>query len=245
MCCSWRVQKFPVSTVQGNVEWQTLTTSKLWALSTYCINLNLGFLPCKMRFNIYLLSRYLRAEPSTTVLVYCNKCLIQPSQVSNACWGITRNRRLGERPNKSRSTFTRCFSQTAPRTTLTLEVEDQATSAPRGKDRGRAERLVTPTRGRASHPAKPGPHSRGQVSRTNRREAAGGEQSTQVPSPSPQPSPGCPAAHCLLRLRACLQRGQPSWMEPRHSCRRAFYWEEGLSVLPRSLGACRPHACAG
>lgn len=231
---------------QCKVEKQTFTTSKRWALTTHCINPNPGFLPRKMRINIYLLGRYWRAETSTTVLVYCKGCWIDLCQLKPV-EAARENRGAGGRPiqvNFHRPT--RCFSQTAPGPTP--ELQGQATSGlPGGQDPAGREGLVMPTRFRgdpASRPAKPGPQGRDQVSRMSRREAAGGEQSTQVPSPSPQPSPGCPAAHCLLRLRACLQLGQPSWQGPRHSSSRAFNWEEGLGDLPRSLRAGRRHACA-
>lgn len=78
---------------------------------------------------------------------------LEPAEVS------LENRKAGERP--SQVNFhrpTRCFSQTAPRTTWTPELEDHATSSQRGKGRGGAGRACNAHRGRvpeAAHPARP------------------------------------------------------------------------------------------
>lgn len=72
----------------------------------------------------------------------------------------------------------------------------------------------------------------------NRREANGGERSTQGPSPSPRPSPGCPDGHCLLPFQPCLQAGQPSLTERRRKSSR-----QGLQLRGRSR-ATYPEASA-
>lgn len=78
---------------------------------------------------------------------------LEPAEVS------LENRRAGERP--SQVNFhrpTRCFSQSAPWTMWTPELEDQATSGLRGKGRGGAGRACNAHRGRvpeAAHPARP------------------------------------------------------------------------------------------
>lgn len=69
--------------------------------------------------------------------------------------------------------------------------------------------------GRASRPKQPGPRRCSPISGMNHRQANGGEQRTQGPSPSPRPCPSCPDGHCLVPIQPCLQPEKPSLEERR------------------------------
>lgn len=70
-------------------------------------------------------------------------------------------------------------------------------------------------RARASRPKQPGPRRCSPISGMSHRQASGGEQRTQGPSPSPRPCPSCPDGHCLVPIQPCLQPGRPSLEERR------------------------------